>query len=106
MTITVGELKALMGYQATDVSDDARLDLAVNAALAYIAEVRPERDWRNPTDSERLGLLRLAERLFERNGATEDGMNAEYGFGGPIPLINNELASLLGLGRHHAPVIS
>ena len=68
--------------------------------------MRPDRNPRAASPSELLGLKMLAARYHERRGATATDITADYGFGGPIPLVGTEIQQLLGLGRFAPPVIA
>lgn len=104
--LTVAVLKAHRGIDPKDTFDDARLQLAVDAALAWINRVRPDRDWRNPSADELQGLIYLASDFFERHGANTAGENAGYEFSGPIPVSNPDIPRLLGIGRYFGPVVA
>lgn len=105
-SVTAADVHDFLGLDPLDRIDDAWVKAATDAAVDYVSRVRPECDWRNPTASQRLGLIMLAARFYERRGADDQQQNAGYEFSGPIPLIGRQIEQLLGLGRWHEPVIA
>lgn len=104
--VTADDVKSFLGFDALDVLDDQWVDASLAAAVAYVADRRRDADWVNPSADERLGLIMLAARFYERRGADQAGENAGYEFSGPIPLISNDILKLLRLGRWHKPVVA
>ena len=104
--VTAADVKSFLGLDPTDTIDDKWIQWALDAAVDYLALELPHRDWRNPTDRERLGMVMLAGRFFERRGADGNDVNAGYDFSGPIPLVGRQIEQLLGLGRYFGPVVA
>ena len=104
--IDKADVRDFLGLDPLDTFDDRWIEAACKAAVDYVTELRPDRDWVNPSQSERLGLIMLAARLFERRGADGNDQNAGYEFSGPIPLIGREIQELLRLGRYYRPVVA
>lgn len=104
--IASADVKDYLGLDPLDTFDDKWIGWATRAAIDYVTAEMPDRDWINPTDRERLGLIMLAARFFERRGADGNDVNAGYDFSGPIPLVGRQIEQLLGLGRYWKPVIA
>lgn len=100
------DVKSFLGLDPMDTFDDAWVDASLKAAVDYVRQRRPECNWDMPSPAQRIGLIMLAGRFYERRGADSTDQNAGYEFGGPIPMIGREIQELLGLGRYFGPVVA
>lgn len=103
---TVADVKSFLGLDPMDTFDDAWVDQSLKAAVDYVRDRLPGCNWDMPSPRQRLGLILLAGRFYERRGADGNDVNAGYEFGGPIPMIGREIQELLGLGRYFRPVVA
>jgi hypothetical protein len=112
MGVTIDELK---GDRAIDVDrDDDRLQLVLDAALAFASRVRADLNWAeesgsdlpDPSDDHWLGVLRLAGRWHQRR-QTPDGIVQTNDQGSwRVPSVDPDVERLLGIGRYRGPVIA
>lgn len=104
------ELKADRGIESSDVRDDERLQMVLDAAVSFVERVRPDLkyDATDPNQLElpepggdvRLGTLRLAGRWHDRR-RSPDGMVAMAELGvGRVSTFDGDIDRLLRIGRH------
>lgn len=108
MWTTTDEVVAELGSGPFSPADRDTIDRAVIATNELVTRWRPDL---TPGLSEPvcLGATRLAAALYRRRGATgqEWAEFSDLGSGTLAPgIIDADIQALLGIGRHHKPVIA
>lgn len=94
-------------------TDDARLQIVLDAAVAFVQRVRPQFNYTgdvgsvkpDPTADLILGTLRLASRWHTRR-RSPDGLVEMADMGsGRVPSFDPDIERLLRIGRHALPVV-
>jgi hypothetical protein len=108
------DLKEDLKIEETDIRDDERLTVVLNAAVAFVERMRPTfnyedvptSDLEDPTDDLFLGTIRLAGRWHTRR-RSPDGLiqMAELG-ASRVPSFDPDIERLLGIGRFAKSVIA
>lgn len=101
--------------ESTYDRDDESLQQVLNAAVAFVEQVRAGElnftsdlgsDLPDPTAALQLGTIRLALRWHARRDSVDGLINsAEFGIG-RIPSIDADIERLLGIGRYRGPVFA
>ncbi len=109
---TLDELKTDMGV--TDTRDDARLQLVLDASVAFVQRVRSDLEYASdsttgkpePGGDVRLGTLRLASRWHTRRRSPDAlvTMGVEMG-SARVPSLDPDIERLLRIGRHVRPMV-
>lgn len=109
------ELKSDLKIDDVDTRDDDRLQVVLDAAVAFVERVRgsdfnfaedPESDLSDPTSDLRLGVLRLAGRWHARRKSPEALIEmGEFG-SARVPQFDSDIERMLGVGRYRKAVIA
>ena len=103
MLVTVDDVKNRIGIPLTDPFEDQAIQDAIDAAYAWLPEVRPDVDWTAPTASQRLGIVWLTARYYQELGRSDSNVDS---FEGALPLVGRQANQLLGLGFHYPPAVA
>jgi hypothetical protein len=106
---TLADLKLDMGpeYENT-TADDERLQLVLDAAVAFVERVRagefnftadPDSQLPAPSDDLILGTLRLAGRWHTRRRSPDGLLQLGELGSGRVPTVDQDVAQMLGIGR-------
>lgn len=101
--VTVDQVKAALGLDPADTSDDAWLDLVVNGVNQFVTDTRADPDVA-PDGRVTWGSTQLATRWYSRRNSTE--ISAYVELGGPPPSIDRDVEVALGVGRNFRPVVA
>jgi len=109
---TLDDLK--VDLKIDDDRDDARLQLDLDAAIAFAKRVRPDlnlgsdptSDGPDPDDDFILGVLRLAGRWNTRRRSPDGLIDAGDLGTSRIPRIDTDIARMLGIDTFRGPVFA
>lgn len=110
----LSDLKSDLKIEETDTRDDERLQLVLDASVAFVTRARssfnyesdPLSDYPDPTGDLFLGTIRLAGRWHTRR-RSPDGLiqMAELG-ASRVPSFDPDIERLLGIGRFAKSVVA
>lgn len=98
-----------------DDRDDTRLQLVLTAAVTVVEQLREgdfnfagdlDSELPAPSDAIVLGTVRLAARWHTRRRSPDALLNLGELGTGRVPSFDADVEMLLGIGRHHGPVIA
>lgn len=112
--VELPDLKADLGIDEADDRDDERLQVMLDAALAFAARVRPEFNWDeesgsdspDPTNDVRLGVIRLAGRWHTRRRSPDALIDMGELGAARVPSFDPDIERLLGIGKYRGPVVA
>ena len=107
--IDVDDVRAALGFDPTDIADDAWLILVVDAVNQFVSDSRA--DLFDPESGTWLadgrtvwGAVQLATRWYGRRNSQDIAAFAELG--GPPPSIDRDIAVALRVDRYYRVVVA
>ena len=106
MLIALDDMKRFLGIPLSDTLEDAEITESINAAVAFLVRVRPDKSYANPSPDVLLALKWLTQGFYENRGAETDSADtAGYGFGS-VPGVSRDTYMILGLFRNFPPAVA